>query len=291
MICVHVTWLLSLVTGGLAMYSGLKVFFATSQLHFAVYITQHGWMQCSGAFITHQMIITASSCFDRWDGDVSSFEVNDGAGWKSKVVGVFRYPRYLDNSKVDIALVKLRNARVVTKSTITQLELPHPTEDFNFIGSNSIAEATIVGFGDSYTGTDFVAMHSDVRMDLEECTGVVGGFDREKEICSLMNGNLRMCRGDEGAAAMVNNGTRHIIIGVYSRSKTKCNDHRRWKRPGASVYTRVSTVVPWILEKIKRYTNDEIHVRDVAKRWQEESDGSFNSRILADVSMDTVASF
>ena len=73
------------------------------------------------------------------------------------------------------------------------------------------------------------------------------------------------------------------LIGVYSRSTQKCKDLHTWNRESMLVFTRVSAVVPWILDKVKRYTNDLHDIEKSIKEWQ---GVPFDSQILADTTLD-----
>ena len=275
---------------------GKSIWEDSASQHLVVSLKQGGHHICSGVYITAHIVLTASRCFDRWRGDLDELQVmqllNDQE-WNSTVDGVFRYPQ-VDAKRVDIALVmtqKMSSAWSHAGETMPEwqnrVDLPYPDEDAYYIPSKLLK---VLGFGDNYS-TDLRKEQrlAYLQFKREKCTALVGNFFKGKEICAPMNGFTRLCHGDEGGPAFFSDEKEehNILIGIYSRSTTKCHDYDgRW-RPGVAVFTRVSSVVPWILAKITRYTNERSQV-DPNGKW---ADVKPDPRVRADESNDIVRTF
>ena len=249
--------------------------------HNVVAVEMSNHIICSGAYITAHIVVTVSRCFDIWQGELNELQISKRSAnktWTSSVDGVYRYPDTKAKKQVDIALVKTSKAHPAWpddgKMAPQQFrfELPNPREDSTYI--NESIYITVLAFGDA-NSRDYYSESRRTRLlgfrDGASCRKLVGNLNSATEICAPMEGKGRLCRSDEGGPAYFRdeNPVINRLIGVYSRSTTKCFE---WYQPGVAIFTRISSVMPWILEKIRRYTSDGDQV-DRGKKWK----GSFLS--------------
>lgn len=170
---------------------------------------------CGGSFITTHIFVTASNCFDLWDGYYKNLRVDSlnlkgetKPHYTSEIKGVYRYPIHRDeNYYVDIALVHVYNPF----DSNHLLELPYPGYDDEFI--DTYKEVMVVGSGETRevgttaypkwiqrgsSGTTFVGR---LTLSHKDCEKKVGGFNFQTEICRpLASKSLvtRLCRYDQG---------------------------------------------------------------------------------------------
>ena len=166
---------------------------------------------CGGAFITTHIFVTASNCFDLWNGYFDSLRVSDlpkiwyksTPDYTSPVVGVYRYPIHKDeNFYVDIALVQVEKPF----DSNNLLELPYKGYDDQFIDKNK--EVRAVGSGET-RGSEFpkwIQRGSSggtqggwLNLSHQQCESEAGGFNSATEVCSIISDkSIRLCRYDEG---------------------------------------------------------------------------------------------
>ena len=248
--------------------------------------------ECTGFMVTRQVMVTSSSCLDRWTGGWDDLQLRVNYNWGSveskndygrwfRVFGVYRHPGFKGrNDTVDLALIK---ADIIpgADTVIDPISLPMPGEDA-FLDKDDAKEFTTLGLGASLKGDkEFRLRKGTLKLYSDRCqSDWMISIDRTHQVCAKLD-DFRYCPGDQGAPIFKITPRGWVVFALFSSSMYYCKDNNRMKNEIA-IASRISAEVPWILAKIDNYTVDH-GLRWLKRRW---STQPYPEDVINDDSMD-----
>lgn len=201
---------------------------------------------CGASVVAPDWVLTAAHCVvDSADAPMSPDQVNvltgamsltAGAGAETTVSQVVVFPGY--PGAADAAMLHL-----TTPTTAPAVALAQPFQQPLWtVGTR----AAVAGWGDTAEGArDFPLDARQVSVPIVSntaCRSALGGqVVPARELCAgLAAGKLDSCQGDSGGPLAVRVSGAQVLLGIVSWG----NGCARAASPG--VYTRVSSLVPWV---------------------------------------------
>ncbi|KYN36366.1 Lectizyme [Trachymyrmex septentrionalis] len=227
---------------------------------FIVSLQMFGSHFCAGSIVNEKWVVTAAHCADA----VSSLKFfyvkagkhdiaeNESTEQIVQVAQIYIHENYEHGvGPYDIALLKLASPLKLTKE-IQAIKLPPPE-------SEATGEAWLCGWGSTSTGRYPIMPNKlqHVKMEYldhitchEAIERLIGSSPvHETNICTgPLYDQISACSGDSGGPLISRNGQKPVLIGIVSWGIIPCGSE------GApSVYTKVSSFIEWIDEKINNY--------------------------------------
>ncbi|XP_075045860.1 transmembrane protease serine 13 [Mixophyes fleayi] len=211
---------------------------------------------CGGTVINNQWILTASHCFaspiplSDWRIVVGTTNLDQSRSM-SGVTAIIRHEDYnADTDDYDVALMKLKDPFPFS-AFIQPACLPMTNQNFN-----PNTKCWISGFGKTVASsedTSQVLMKATVTIiSTSTCNNVnvYNGAISDRMMCAGdLRGGIDSCQGDSGGPLVCLQNNRWYLAGVTSWG-TGCGQPNK---PG--VYTRVTSVLPWIYNKLELERN------------------------------------
>ncbi|CAL4084792.1 unnamed protein product, partial [Meganyctiphanes norvegica] len=218
-------------------------------------------LSCTGSLISSRHVISAAHCVHtgtKWMsrkgwkvtiGDHNLNEATDNINGETKTVSakVIRHPKYNPkNADHDIILLKLKKPLKLKKFNVVR-PICLPSSSYkNYINVDAIC----AGWGDTsaiQTTLTEVPHEITLKTENDQCRGypVTQNMICTKALWKKKTPYL----GDSGGPLMVNENGRYVQIGVVSHGQTE-KDVKGNK--AVAVFTKVTQVLPWIKNKIKK---------------------------------------
>ncbi|XP_063799672.1 transmembrane protease serine 13 [Pseudophryne corroboree] len=222
------------------------------QISLQVHTTKGYEHICGGTIISNQWVVIASHCFSSnvplnymrvVAGTISLAQSRSYSG----IAAFIRNEDYnTDTDDYDVALIKLKEPFTFS-ATIQPACLPMTNQDFN-----PNTKCWITGFGKTVATSEDaskVLMKAEVTIiSTAVCNGVgvYNGAITDRMMCAgELRGGTDSCQGDSGGPLVCLQDNRWYLAGVTSWG-TGCGQANK---PG--VYTRVTSILPWIYKQLE----------------------------------------
>lgn len=210
---------------------------------------------CGGSLISRAAVLTAATCLHRASSTVVILGGSDLSNPSELFQARFRvessnfriHPQFIAGiASNDIGIVRFHFPLSMFTQAVNIVQLPVD----GTVGAFNNLPAVVMGFGqysENPAASEVLRFIEVTTMTNGVCSFAHPGMILASHICTAPGALRRgICPGDEGAPLVVESGNEYLQIGIASWFPVSgC------LTPNPSVYTRITSFVPWIRENMQ----------------------------------------